>query len=91
MTSSEKPRIAFIGLGAMGFGMAANLIKQGYPVQAFDVFQPSLDRFKEKGGVATASLAEVAEGCLYCVCMVATAAQVEAIVFQHKESLVKCT
>ena len=91
MTSSEKPCVAFIGLGAMGFGMATNLVRHGYPVKGFDVLPASLEKFKEKGGLASTSLTDVTEGCLYCICMVATAAQVQAIVFEHEESIVKCT
>ncbi len=31
------PHVAFIGLGNMGSGMAANLIKAGRTVRAFDM------------------------------------------------------
>jgi 3-hydroxyisobutyrate dehydrogenase-like beta-hydroxyacid dehydrogenase len=40
---SSKPDVAFIGLGAMGFGMATNLVKQGYNVTGFDVWGPTLE------------------------------------------------
>ena len=42
-------RVAFIGLGNMGGGMAANLAKAGHDVRAFDLSQPALDRAKEHG------------------------------------------
>ena len=42
-------RVAFIGLGNMGGGMAANLAKAGHEVAAFDLCQPALDRAKAKG------------------------------------------
>jgi len=42
-------RIAFIGLGNMGGGMAANLAKAGHDVAAFDLSQPALDRAKANG------------------------------------------
>ena len=32
-TSGTKPRIGFIGVGFMGHGMAANLLRKGYAVQ----------------------------------------------------------
>ena len=35
-------KIAFIGLGNMGGGMAANLVKAGHVVRAFDLSQPAL-------------------------------------------------
>ena len=37
-------RIAFIGLGNMGAGMAANQAKAGYEVVAFDLSSPALER-----------------------------------------------
>lgn len=36
MTREIPPRLGFIGLGAMGGGMARNLLAAGYPVTAFD-------------------------------------------------------
>ena len=48
-------RIAFIGLGNMGGGMAANLAKAGYQVAAFDLSQPALDRAKANGCIIAAS------------------------------------
>ncbi|WP_294004333.1 3-hydroxyisobutyrate dehydrogenase [Sphingomonas sp.] len=42
-------RIAFIGLGNMGGGMAANLAKAGHKVVAFDLSQDALDRAKANG------------------------------------------
>jgi 3-hydroxyisobutyrate dehydrogenase len=42
-------RIAFIGLGHMGGGMAPNLAKAGHEVRAFDLSQEALDRAVEAG------------------------------------------
>ena len=42
-------RVAFIGLGNMGGGMAANLAKAGHEVVAYDLSQPALDRAKANG------------------------------------------
>ncbi|HIG36965.1 MAG TPA: 3-hydroxyisobutyrate dehydrogenase, partial [Oceanospirillaceae bacterium] len=47
--------IAFIGLGNMGGPMAANLVKAGHQVTAFDLVQASLDEFVSAGGQAAAS------------------------------------
>lgn len=41
--------IAFIGLGNMGGGMAANLVKAGHSVRAFDLAQDALSRARENG------------------------------------------
>jgi 3-hydroxyacyl-CoA dehydrogenase len=37
MASKAVKRVGFIGLGAMGFGMASHLLKSGFSVTAFDV------------------------------------------------------
>lgn len=42
-------RIAFIGLGNMGGGMAANQAKAGHAVAAFDLSQDALDRAAAAG------------------------------------------
>jgi 3-hydroxyisobutyrate dehydrogenase len=42
-------KIAFIGLGNMGGGMAAHLVKAGHEVQAFDLSEEALARAKENG------------------------------------------
>ncbi len=42
-------KIAFIGLGNMGGGMAANLVKAGHEVHAFDLSADALDTAKDKG------------------------------------------
>jgi 3-hydroxyisobutyrate dehydrogenase len=42
-------KIAFIGLGNMGGGMAANLVKAGHEVHAFDLSEEALAKAKEHG------------------------------------------
>lgn len=87
--AAETPTIGFCGLGAMGFGMATHLVKQGYTVRGFDVFPKSVDRFKEAGGQASSSLAESAKGTKFYVCMVATAAQAQSAIFEDEQSILK--
>ena len=55
-------RIAFIGLGAMGTGMAANQVKKGRTVTAFDLSQPALDKAKANGCEIATSTAEAVKG-----------------------------
>lgn len=55
-------KIAFIGLGNMGGGMAANLAKAGHEVNAFDLAQPALDRAKENGCAAFSDVREAVSG-----------------------------
>ncbi len=51
-------RVAFIGLGNMGSGMAANHLKAGREVAAFDLNAEAVARAKEQGMLAAASAAE---------------------------------
>jgi 3-hydroxyisobutyrate dehydrogenase len=48
-------RIAFIGLGNMGSGMAANQVKAGHAVSAFDLSPAALQHAVEAGCTAAAS------------------------------------
>ena len=51
-------RIAFIGLGNMGSGMAANLAKAGHEVRAFDLSEAALAKAEASGCTRAASAAE---------------------------------
>jgi 3-hydroxyisobutyrate dehydrogenase len=51
-------RVAFIGLGNMGGGMAANLAKAGHEVRAFDLSEAALTKAKERGCRRAGSAAE---------------------------------
>ncbi len=55
-------KIAFIGLGNMGGGMAANLAKAGHDVRAFDLSEEALTRAVEAGCTRAASAAEAVTG-----------------------------
>jgi len=50
-------KIAFIGLGNMGGGMAANQVKAGHEVIAFDLAQAALDKAVGQGCKAAGSVA----------------------------------
>ncbi|SEH16493.1 3-hydroxyisobutyrate dehydrogenase [Sphingopyxis sp. YR583] len=55
-------KIAFIGLGNMGGGMAANLAKAGHEVRAFDLSEEALSRAVEAGCTRAVSAAEAVTG-----------------------------
>lgn len=46
---STHPKVAFIGLGNMGGPMAANLVKAGVPVEAFDLVADAMDAARANG------------------------------------------
>ncbi|OGE52692.1 hypothetical protein PENARI_c009G08344 [Penicillium arizonense] len=77
----SKPSIGFVGLGAMGFGMATHLVKEGYPVHGYDVFPASVERFNAAGGIPASSLLESAQDKQFYVCMVASAPQAQSVLF----------
>jgi len=54
-------RVAFIGLGNMGGGMAANLAKAGHEVQAFDLSDAAMDRAAQHGCKLAKSAADAVE------------------------------
>jgi 3-hydroxyisobutyrate dehydrogenase len=55
-------RIAFIGLGNMGGGMAANLVKAGHEVRAFDLSDAALAKAQENGCARAGSAGEAVAG-----------------------------
>ncbi len=55
-------KIAFIGLGNMGGGMAANLVKAGHEVRAFDLSEPALAAAREAGCATSATAKEACAG-----------------------------
>lgn len=77
-----KPAVSFLGLGAMGFGMATNLVKEGYSVTGFDVWAPTLDRFKQAGGSTANTPTEAVQDKNFCIVMVATAQQAQSVLFE---------
>jgi 3-hydroxyisobutyrate dehydrogenase len=71
--------IAFIGLGAMGAGMAANLAKAGREVIAFDLSAAALERAAAAGCRPAASAAEAVAGADTVITMLPAAAHVRAV------------
>ena len=71
--------IAFIGLGNMGGGMAANLVKKGYAVRAFDLSEAALAKAEAAGATRAASAAEAASAADAVVTMLPAGKHVEAV------------
>src|SRR3954470_16410495 len=72
-------RIAFIGLGHMGGGMAPNLAKAGHDVQAFDLVQEAVAKAKEGGCSAASSAAEAVKDADVVITMLPAAQHVRAV------------
>lgn len=80
-------RIAFIGLGNMGGGMAANLVKAGHDVRAFDLSTPAREAAEAAGCSSFHNAKEACEGAEAVVSMLPNGAIVKAVyeneVFGH--------
>ncbi len=72
-------RVAFIGLGNMGGGMAANLAKKGHDVRAFDLNADALAKAKDAGCLPVATAAEAIEGAEAVVTMLPAGTHVESV------------
>ncbi|HEV7455320.1 MAG TPA: NAD(P)-dependent oxidoreductase [Roseococcus sp.] len=73
-------RIAFAGIGNMGWPMAANLIKAGHDVVVSDLSAERVARFvSEVGGSGAASAAEGAAGADALVCILPTSREVAVV------------
>ena len=72
-------KIAFIGLGNMGGGMAANLVKAGHEVRAFDLSEPALAAAREAGCRTFPTAKEACQGTEAVVSMLPNGAIVKAV------------
>jgi 3-hydroxyisobutyrate dehydrogenase-like beta-hydroxyacid dehydrogenase len=77
--SSAARTVGFVGLGQMGFGMAANLLKAGHDVLAYDVAAEPLVRFAGRGGRAAANPRQIGAECRSVMVMVVNGPQVDAV------------
>jgi putative dehydrogenase len=76
-----QPRVAVIGLGSMGFGMATSLKRRGFDVIGCDVAGDAVARFVAEGGKGAKTPAEAAKQADIVVSVVLNAAQTETIMF----------
>ena len=72
-------KITFIGLGNMGGGMAANLVKAGHDVTAFDLSKDALDRAVAAGCTAADSAKAAVQGAEAVVTMLPAGPHVRAV------------
>ncbi len=88
--------IAFIGLGNMGLGMAANLAKAGHDVRAFDLSKDAMARAVEAGCTAANDAASAVSEADLVVTMLPAGKHVRAVymddggVFDHAKAGALC-
>jgi 3-hydroxyisobutyrate dehydrogenase len=72
-------KIAFIGLGHMGGGMAPNLAKAGHEVRAFDLVAEAVEQAVGKGCTAASSSAEAVKDADVVITMLPAAKHVRSV------------
>jgi 2-hydroxy-3-oxopropionate reductase len=75
-----KPKIGFVGIGIMGFPMAKNLIKAGYPLITYDLNEQVLSTMICEGAERGESCAHVAKNCDIIITMLPNSPDVEKVV-----------
>jgi 3-hydroxyisobutyrate dehydrogenase-like beta-hydroxyacid dehydrogenase len=82
MSTAGKDRsLGFIGLGAMGGGIAARLVESGYPVRVYNRTQAKLAPVVAAGAQAALSAADAASGADVVIVSLADETAVEKVVF----------
>lgn len=76
-----SPPIGFVGLGAMGAGMAASLVKAGLSVRGCDARAEAVAAFERQGGKAAKTPGEAAHGAGLLIVVVVNAEQAETVLF----------
>ena len=68
---TQKPSVALLGLGTMGAGMAANLLKAGFPLSVWNRTAAKAQPLAAQGAGIAASPADAARGAQFIVSMLA--------------------
>ena len=76
-------KIGFIGLGAMGAPMAANVVRAGHVVKGFDLRAGAVDALVAAGGASASSAADAAAGADLLWLMVVNGEQATSVLFEH--------
>lgn len=80
MTAIADQTIGFIGLGAMGRGMAAQCINKGFDLIVYDIRPEPVEHLVSLGARAAATIADVAEQCSVIVTVLPTGREVDEVV-----------
>ena len=78
--SDRNKNVGFIGMGMMGGGMAANLLKNDFPLVAYDIDPAKNERLAGLVATIANGPAGVAQAASTTICIVETTAQVEDVI-----------
>jgi 3-hydroxyisobutyrate dehydrogenase len=77
---AQQSQIGFVGIGAMGSHMAANLIRKQFPVSIYDIDRPRQERFAQSHQCRSAStLADLAQDVSTVITMLPTGRDVREV------------
>jgi putative dehydrogenase len=79
--SESRETVAVIGLGSMGLGMAASLMRAGFAVAGCDPSPAAAEKFAAAGGTIGRNPAEAVAGAHIVISVVVNADQTEAVLF----------
>ena len=79
--TAKNLQVGFIGLGAMGMGMAKSLLRAGLAVKGYDINPNAVAQFVAAGGQGAATVADAASGADVLVVVVLNADQVTDVLF----------
>ena len=90
MDRKNAERIGFVGIGNMGWPMAARLVAGGYAVQVHDIGAARAAQFvTECGGSAASGLGELAANSDIVITILPTSDQVESVLFGPDDALAR--
>src|SRR5580700_4125410 len=78
--SSDKPTVAFLGLGKMGHAMAANVQRAGFPLVVWNRSAEKAERFRAAGATVADTAAAAARGADIVISSMADDASLKAVV-----------
>lgn len=81
MAMEMKKKVAVIGLGSMGLGMAESLLRAGFEVSGYDTVPERAEALRRLGGHAAETPALASRGAGLAVVVVVNAAQTEGALF----------
>jgi L-threonate 2-dehydrogenase len=78
---NSRTKVGLVGLGAMGRGVASNMLAKGYDVVGTDVRAEALAWLGAQGGTPAQSLADLARHVQIVICFVVNSEQTDAVLF----------
>jgi 3-hydroxyisobutyrate dehydrogenase len=79
--STQNRKVAVIGLGSMGMGIAQSLLRGGFEVTGCDINDDALAHFAQSGGRMSSNPSDIDHDCAVIICVVVSALQVDAVLF----------